>query len=215
MPDAASIVELALIAGATLVGLALLAWILTRARAEAQRPGSAGSQAAEALRGGAPGRDHAPAEPALGDTADLFHRLGGPLSGGQHRPRGRRRLVRRRAATRRDRARERRRRRRARRRGSGAHGPVAQRVPRVCLRPRLSGGDHVAPHAARGRGRDGHSHLHHDRSVLRAARLLLGRPPAAAPTRRRFRCDRAARSRSGATARLRTSRSSHRGAAFR
>ena len=147
------------------------------------RAGRARSQPPPALRGGAPRRRDAPAQPAVRAPADPRRRFRGPLPGGQHGPRGRRRLVRRRAAARRDRAHQRRRRRGPGRRGSGADGTAAQRVPRVRLRQHLPGGDHVAPDPPHGRRRDGHSDLHHDRPGGAAPHLLLGGPSAAAAAR--------------------------------
>ena len=60
------VIELGLIAGAALFGLALLAWILARARAETNVAGRAGTPQAVALRAGAHGRHHPAAQPAVG-----------------------------------------------------------------------------------------------------------------------------------------------------
>ena len=144
-------IELAITIGAALFGLALLAWILVRVRAETRDLEEQARRSRVRYEEEHRVAIDAAAQSAVGDPARSPSRLRSALPGGKHRPRGRRRLVRRRRASRRDRAHHGRRRGRARRVGGGAHGTAAQRIPRLRLRPHLAGRDHVAAHPPHGR----------------------------------------------------------------
>ena len=178
-------------------------------------PGRARARAAPdaALPAGARGRRHPSAEPPGRRSSDRGRRLGGALPGRKHGPRGRRRLVRRAAATRRHRPGHGRGRGGPGRLGRGAHGPAAQRLPRLRLRAHVAAGDSQPDAPPHRRRRHGDRGLHRDRSGRGRDLVRICGPPAGAPPRRRIRQHRAARRCPGATARRDRPRARARGPA--